>query len=87
MFSRDGSEYRIPSWPMAIPSQMPMVPNSNATPPAAATPSCTFCERDRRWVCPGTIVLYAFAIPMKGWSISRSVTPSDLSSARFGARW
>jgi hypothetical protein len=48
MFSREGREYRIPSWPIAIPSQIPMVPNSNGTPPAAATPSCTFCEMDRR---------------------------------------
>jgi hypothetical protein len=33
------------------------------------------------------MVLYALAIPMNGRSISRSVTPNDRRSARFGARW
>src|SRR5665647_687644 len=33
------------------------------------------------------MLLYALAIPMNGSSISRSVTPSDRRSERFGARW
>ena len=32
--SRDGSEYSMPSWPMAMPSSTAMVLNSLATPPA-----------------------------------------------------
>ncbi|OPY39575.1 MAG: hypothetical protein A4E40_01079 [Methanoregulaceae archaeon PtaU1.Bin059] len=84
IFSREGSAYRIPSWPMATPSQIPMTPNSNGTPPPAAMPSRTFPARFLRWTCPGTISFHAFAIPMNGRSISRSVIPSDLRSALFG---
>ena len=85
MFSREGREYLIPSCPIAIPSQIPITPNSNGTPPAAAIPSCTFSASHRRWTCPGTMVLYALAIPMNGSAISRSVTPSERRSDRFGA--
>ncbi len=35
--SRLGSEYFIPSWPMAMPSSTPMVLNINGTPPASRT--------------------------------------------------
>ena len=87
MFSREGSEYRIPSWPIAIPSQTPITPNSNGTPPPAATPSRTRSESWRRWTWPGTTVDQAFAIPMNGLSISAPVSPSDRRSDRFGARW
>ena len=48
MFSRDGRAFRIPSWPIAIPSQIPITPNSNGTPPAAVIPSRTFCASVRR---------------------------------------
>ena len=41
MSSRLGSEYSMPSWFMARPSQMPMVPNSKGTPPAMRTPALT----------------------------------------------
>ena len=33
------------------------------------------------------MVLYALAIPMNGSAISRSVTPSERRSDRFGALW
>ena len=36
MISREGSEYFIPAWPMAIPSSTPIVLNRNGMPPAAA---------------------------------------------------
>src|SRR6056297_1722110 len=36
MISREGSEYSMPSWPMAMPSSTAMVLNSFATPPEAS---------------------------------------------------
>ena len=39
--SRLGREYLIPLWPMAMPSQTPMVWNSNGTPPAERMPALT----------------------------------------------
>ncbi len=86
IFSRDGSEYRIPSCPIAIPSQIPMVLNSNGVPPPAATPSLTRSASWRRCVWPGTMVFHEFAIPMNGRFISSSVIPRDLISDRLGAR-
>ncbi len=41
MHSRDGSEERMPSWPMAMPSVTVMVQNSRGVPPPAATPFLT----------------------------------------------
>ena len=41
MSSRLGSEYLMPTWPMAMPSSTPMVLNSNGIPPAARTASFT----------------------------------------------
>ena len=41
MISREGSEYFIPLWPIAIPSSTPIVLNRNGTPPAARTHSFT----------------------------------------------
>jgi len=41
MSSRVHSEYFIPSCPIAMPSQTPMVLNSSGVPPAASTPSLT----------------------------------------------
>ena len=36
MSSREGSEYFMPEWPIAIPSQTAIVLNSIATPPASS---------------------------------------------------
>jgi len=41
MHSRDGSDERMPSWPMAMPSVTVMVQNSRGVPPAEATPFLT----------------------------------------------
>ena len=41
MISRLGSEYSMPSWPMAMPSSTAMVLNSLATPPAASISRAT----------------------------------------------
>ncbi len=46
--SRDGSEYSIPSWPMAMPSSTAMVFISLATPPAASISRATIEPRFRR---------------------------------------
>ncbi len=43
MHSRDGSDERMPSWPMAMPSVTVMVQNSRGVPPPAATPFFTTC--------------------------------------------
>ena len=52
--SRDGSEYSIPSCPMAIPSSTAMVLNSFATPPEASISRATSCPKSLRCTCPGT---------------------------------
>ncbi|MEA3221519.1 MAG: hypothetical protein OZX49_02641 [Immundisolibacter sp.] len=52
--SRDGSEYSMPPWPMAIPSSTAMVWNSRATPPAASICRATISPRSFRCTCPGT---------------------------------
>ena len=43
MTSRDGSEARIPAWPIAIPSVTVMVQNSRGVAPPEATPFFTTC--------------------------------------------
>ena len=40
--SRDGSEYFIPAWPIAIPSSTPIVLNTKGTPPASRTHCFTY---------------------------------------------
>jgi hypothetical protein len=52
MSSRLGSEYSIPSWPMAMPSSTAMVLNSFATPPAASISRATSWPRSFRWTWP-----------------------------------
>ena len=54
MISREGNEYSIPLWPMAMPSSTAMVWNSRGTPPASRTASATISPRSLRWTCPGT---------------------------------
>ena len=41
MTSRDTSEKCMPSWPIEMPSETEMVPNSRGKPPASNTPSRT----------------------------------------------
>src|SRR5690554_7957414 len=54
MISREGREYSMPSWPMAIPSSTAMVLNSLATPPAASISRQTNWPRSFRCTWPGT---------------------------------
>ncbi len=51
--SRLGSEYFMPVWPMAMPSQIPMVLNSNGVPPAWMIALRTRSPTLRRWTWPG----------------------------------
>ena len=46
--SREGSEYSMPPWPMAMPSSTAMVLNSLATPPAASISRATIWPRSFR---------------------------------------
>ncbi len=47
--SRDGSEYFMPEWPMAMPSSMPMVSKIKGTPPATRTRRFTSWPTSLRW--------------------------------------
>ncbi len=51
--SREGSEYSMPPWPIAMPSSTAMVLNSLATPPAASISRATSWPRSFRWTWPG----------------------------------
>ena len=51
--SRLGSEYFMPSWPMAMPSSTPMVLKMNGTPPASRTHCLTNWPTLSRWTWPG----------------------------------
>ena len=53
MSSREGSEYFIPPWPMAMPSSTPMVLKMNGTPPASRTRRLTSMPTSFRWAWPG----------------------------------
>src|SRR5690606_7128592 len=54
MISREGSEYSMPPWPMAMPSSTAMGWNSRGTPPAARTASATISPTSLRCTWPGT---------------------------------
>src|SRR4030042_4607804 len=86
MSSRDPREYFIPSCPMAIPSQIPMVANSRGVPPAILIPSLTAWATRCRWIWPGMTSLAVLATPIRGLSNSSSVYPMALKRERCGAR-
>ena len=73
MSSRLASGYFMPSWPMAMPSQMPMAGNSIGVPPAAAMPSLTASAISRRCIWPGMISLKALTTPINGFCKSSSL--------------
>ena len=72
MSSRLASEYFMPVWPIAMPSQTPMAGNSSGVPPAAATPSFAASAISRRWMWPGMISLKELQMPMSGFLRSSS---------------
>ena len=51
--SREGREYFIPEWPMAMPSSTPMVLKMKGTPPASRTSRFTSNPTSFRCACPG----------------------------------
>lgn len=78
MMSRLGSEYSMPSWPMAMPSSTAMVLNSLATPPAASISRATSWPRSLRWTWPGTNCVKELAMAMMGLSKSPSFMPVEV---------
>ena len=83
--SRLASEYFMPGWFIARPSQAPMTPNSSGVPPAMRTPALTASTMSRRWVWPGTISFQELAMPTSGAPISSSVRPTAFIRERCGA--
>ena len=83
--SLDPREYFIPSWFMAMPSQMPMVENCRGRPPARRTPSLTAAAILSRCMWPGISSEAELAMPMIGRSSSSGKRPSALKSDLCGA--
>ena len=75
MHSRDGSDERMPSWPMAIPSVTVMVQNSRGVPPAEATPFLTACAWRISEMLQGAASFQQDATPTNGWWICSVVNP------------
>ncbi len=86
--SRLAREYFIPTCPMAIPSQIPIVLNSNGIPPASRTAWRTFSPTRSKCACPGMICVKLFAIAINGLpkSLSSLITPVARNKLRWGAR-
>ena len=83
--SRLTSEYFIPAWPMARPSQTAIAGKTIGTPPAMATPCFTASVTLSRNMWPGTMSFWELTTPMSGRSSSASQRPSALRMARCGA--
>jgi hypothetical protein len=83
--SREGSEYSMPPWPMAMPSSTAMVLNSLATPPAASISRATSWPRSFRCTWPGTNWVKEFTTAMIGLPKSPSFMPVARQSARAPA--
>jgi hypothetical protein len=84
MTSRETSEARMPSWPMEMPSETEMVPNSSGKPPAACTPSLARLASRSRERLQGVISFHDEATPICGFSQSSSPMPDARSMARAG---
>ena len=83
--SREGSEYSIPPWPIAMPSSTAMVLNSLATAPAFSICSATSRPMSRRCTCPGTNCVNELTTAMIGLPKSVSFMPVARQSARAPA--
>ncbi len=75
MASREASDERMPSWPMAMPSVTVMVVNSRGVPSACLTPSFTACAWRFSEMLQGAASFQQVATPTKGWWISASEIP------------
>ncbi|MNL35164.1 hypothetical protein D3C87_1571780 [compost metagenome] len=85
MSSRDGSEYSMPPWPMAMPSSTAMVLNSLATPPAFSISRATIWPRSFKCTWPGTNWVNELTTAMIGLSKSPSFMPVARHRARAPA--
>ncbi len=83
--SREGSEYSMPSWPIAIPSSTAMVFISFATPPAFSISRATSWPMSLRWTCPGTNSVNEFTTATIGLPKSSVFIPVARQSARAAA--
>src|SRR6516165_2082187 len=83
--SREGSEYSMPPWPMAIPSSTAIVLNSRGIAPAARTASATTLPTSARCTWPGTNSVKLLATAMIGLPRSSLATPVARSRARAPA--
>ena len=75
----------MPSWFMAMPSQMPIVANSKGVPPAMRTPSFTAWAILSRWMWPGISSDAELAMPIIGLSSSSGSMPTAQKSDLCGA--
>jgi len=76
----------MPSWPMAMPSQMPGTENRKGTPPPAQMPHSILRSRLRMPMWPGIRSVKLEQRPMKGLRICSGVTPDAWRRARLGMR-
>ncbi len=65
--SREASELRIPSCPMAMPSVTVMVVNSRGLPWASFTPPLTACACRLSAMLQGAASFQQVATPTRGW--------------------
>ena len=83
--SREGSEYSMPSWPIAMPSSTAIVLNSLATPPTRSISRATSCPMSFKCTCPGTNWVKELAMAMIGLWKSSSPIPVARHNARAPA--
>ena len=85
IISREGSEYSIPSWPIAMPSSMAIVLNSAAKHPCFSISDLTYWPTPCRCTCPGTICVNELAMPITGRPKCSSFIPFALQRLRAPA--
>src|SRR3954465_10482024 len=76
----------MPSWPIEMPSDTEMVPNSSGYPPAACTPSFTALASRSSGRLQGVISFQLLATPIWGLAKSSSPMPTARSMPRAAAR-
>ncbi len=72
----------MPSWPMEMPSDTEMVPNSSGNPPPAWTPFLAACARRCSDRLHGVISFQELAMPICGLTQSSSPMPTARSMPR-----
>ena len=85
MTSRDTREKCMPSWPIEMPSDTEMVPNSIGKPPASNTPSLTALASRSSDRLHGVISFHDDATPICDLAKSSSPMPTARSIPRAAA--